>query len=41
MSPAGFVLVDVMTIWAGTMGLVYLLYLRFAQTMREAPKGSN
>ncbi len=38
MSPAGFILVDVMTIWTGTMAMVYLGYLRFAASMQAAPR---
>jgi hypothetical protein len=38
MTGAGFLLVQVMTIWAGVMGLIYLSYFRFAKTMREAPE---
>ena len=38
MTGAGFLLVDIMTIWAGVMGLVYLGYFRFAKSMREAPE---
>lgn len=38
MTGAGFLLVQIMTIWAGVMGLVYLGYFRFAKTMREAPE---
>jgi hypothetical protein len=41
MTGAGFLLVKIMTIWAGVMGLVYLSYFRFAKTMREAPEVKN
>jgi hypothetical protein len=41
MTEAGFLLVKIMTIWAGVMGLVYLSYFRFAKTMREAPEVKN
>jgi hypothetical protein len=41
MTDAGFLLVQIMTIWAGVMGLVYLSYFRFAKTMSEAPEVKN
>ena len=41
MTGAGFLLVDIMTIWTGVMGLVYLGYFRFAKTMSEAPEVKN
>jgi hypothetical protein len=41
MTDAGFLLVQVMAIWAGVMGLVYLSYFRFAKTMSEAPEVKN
>ena len=41
MTGAGFLLVQIMTIWAGVMGLVYLSYFRFAKTMSEAPEVKN
>ena len=41
MTGAGFLLVQIMTVTAGVMGLVYLCYFRFAKTMREAPEAKN
>jgi uncharacterized membrane protein len=41
MTGAGLLLVQIMTIWAGVMGLVYLSYFRFAKTMQEAPEVKN
>jgi hypothetical protein len=41
MTDAGLLLVQIMTIWAGVMGLVYLSYFRFAKTMQEAPEVKN
>jgi hypothetical protein len=41
MTGAGLLLVQIMTIWAGVMGLVYLSYFRFAKTMSEAPEVKN
>ena len=41
MTGAGFLLVQIMTITAGVMGLVYLGYFRFAKTMSEAPEVKN
>ncbi len=38
MTGAGFLLVEIMTIWAGVMGVLYLSYFRFAKTMQEAPE---
>lgn len=38
MTGAGLLLVQIMTVTAGVMGLVYLVYFRFAKTMREAPE---
>jgi uncharacterized membrane protein len=38
MTGAGLLLVQIMTISTGVMGLIYLFYVRFAKTMREAPE---
>lgn len=41
MGPAGLLLVKILAVWSGVMLLVYLLYLRFAKSMREAPEGED
>jgi hypothetical protein len=41
MTGAGLLLVQIMTVTAGVMGLVYLGYFRFAKTMRESPEVKN
>jgi hypothetical protein len=41
MTGAGLLLVQIMTVTAWVMGLVYLGYFRFAKTMSEAPEVKN
>jgi hypothetical protein len=41
MTGAGLLLVQIMTVTAGVMGLIYLSYFRFAKTMSEAPEVKN